>query len=93
MLFRSDHPWHPYTVGLFGSLPDINSDVERLSPIAGMPPDPSNLPEGCAFAPRCPYAAAECRKAAVELKSLGGTHICRCIRQMEAVQAPGAGHN
>ncbi|MCR1868356.1 ABC transporter ATP-binding protein [Murimonas intestini] len=88
-----DHPWHPYTVGLFGSLPDINSDVERLSPIAGMPPDPSNLPEGCAFAPRCPYAAAECRKAAVELKSLGGTHICRCIRQMEAVQAPGAGHN
>ena len=75
-----DHPWHPYTVGLFGSLPDINSDVERLSPIAGMPPDPSNLPEGCAFAPRCPYAAAECRKAAVELKSLGGTHICRCIR-------------
>ena len=51
-----DHPTHPYTIGLFGSLPDINSDVERLSPIAGMPPDPSNLPQGCAFSPRCPHA-------------------------------------
>ena len=75
-----DHPAHPYTVGLFGSLPDIHSEVERLSPIAGMPPDPSNLPEGCAFSPRCPYATKECRQNKIKLTSLGGTHMCRCIR-------------
>lgn len=75
-----DHPTHPYTIGLFGSLPDINSDVERLSPITGMPPDPSNLPEGCAFSPRCPHATEECRRSKVALRSIGGTHTCRCIR-------------
>ena len=75
-----DHPTHPYTIGLFGSLPDINSDVERLSPIAGMPPDPSNLPQGCAFSPRCPHATEACRKAKVALQNLGGTHYCRCIK-------------
>lgn len=78
-----DHPTHPYTVGLFGSLPDIHSEVERLSPIAGMPPDPSNLPEGCAFSPRCPYATRECRQGKVKLASLGGAHMCRCIRNMK----------
>ena len=55
-----------YTIGLFGSFPDIHSDVKRLSPIAGMPPDPSNLPTGCAFSPRCPYATEECKKEAVD---------------------------
>lgn len=75
-----DHPTHPYTIGLFGSLPDINSDVDRLSPIAGMPPDPSNLPEGCAFSPRCPYATEACKRQKVGLRNIGGTHTCRCIR-------------
>lgn len=73
-----DHPSHPYTVGLFGSLPDINADVERLSPITGMPPDPSNLPKGCSFAPRCQYANDECHNRHFELESIGGTHTCRC---------------
>lgn len=76
-----DHPTHPYTIGLFGSLPDINSDVERLSPIAGMPPDPSNLPEGCAFSPRCPYAAEECSRQKIMLNKINGTHLCRCINR------------
>ena len=74
------NPSHPYTAGLFGSLPDVNADTERLSPIAGMPPDPSNLPQGCAFSPRCPYATEECQKGKVSMKNLGGTHQCRCIR-------------
>lgn len=82
-----DHPTHPYTIGLFGSLPDIHSDVKRLSPIAGMPPDPSNLPSGCAFSPRCPYASEECKKAAVDLTGLGGTHVCRCIKAAKPVQS------
>ena len=79
-----DHPTHPYTIGLFGSLPDIHSDVKRLSPIAGMPPDPSNLPAGCAFSPRCPYVTKECKKDAVGLELLGGTHVCRCIKAAKA---------
>ena len=74
-----DHPSHPYTIGLFGSLPDINADVTRLSPICGMPPDPSNLPFGCSFSPRCPRATAECTKEHVKLTNIGGTHTCRCI--------------
>lgn len=74
-----DHPSHPYTVGLFGSLPDIHSDVNRLSPINGMPPDPSNLPKGCAFSPRCPHATPECMNRQINLENIGGTHTCRCI--------------
>lgn len=76
-----DHPCHPYTIGLFGSLPDINSDVERLSPIMGMPPDPANLPSGCAFSPRCPYADERCKAAGVELTGIDGTHVCRCLHR------------
>lgn len=78
-----DHPAHPYTIGLFGSLPDIGSDVKRLSPIAGMPPDPSSLPSGCVFASRCPYAAEKCKKTAAGLDLLDGTHLCRCFRKYE----------
>ena len=51
-----DHPSHPYTIGLFGAIPNLESDVRRLANIEGLPPDPSNLPTGCSFAPRCPYA-------------------------------------
>ncbi len=74
-----DYPAHPYTIGLFGSLPDIHSEVERLSPIAGMPPDPSNLPAGCAFSPRCPRVTEECKKSHIKLTNIGGMHTCRCI--------------
>ena len=74
-----DNPSHPYTIGLFGSLPDINSEVERLSPIQGMPPDPSNLPGGCSFSPRCPYVTEKCKETHVKLENIGGTHLCRCI--------------
>lgn len=75
-----DHPSHPYTVGLFGALPDLSKNVSRLSPVEGLPPDPSDLPVGCSFAPRCPYASEACRQAAVGMKGLGGTHQVRCIR-------------
>ena len=70
----------PYTIGLFGSLPDLNSDVERLSPIEGLPPNPADLPKGCAFNPRCPYAADECRKDHIPLTDIGDGHLCRCCR-------------
>ena len=50
------NPQHPYTIGLFNSLPNLNEDVHRLATIEGAMPDPSNLPEGCSFAPRCKHA-------------------------------------
>ena len=75
-----DHPSHPYTKGLFGSLPNMVPKGEhRLHPIAGMMPNPSNLPSGCKFHPRCPYATEACAQEVPELKNIGGTHICRCI--------------
>lgn len=51
---------HPYTVGLFGSIPSLESDAKRLSPIEGLMPDPTALPPGCKFAPRCPHRMDVC---------------------------------
>ncbi len=79
-----DHPSHPYTLGLFGSLPDIDKDEPRLHPIGGMPPDPTNLPEGCAFHPRCPHAEECCRSGDIPLREIAPGHFCRCcIRTKE----------
>lgn len=73
-----DHPTHPYTIGLFGAIPNMNEDVEWLSPIEGLPPDPSNLPEGCAFYPRCSYASEKCRKEPIGVFITEDGHQCRC---------------
>lgn len=82
------NPSHPYTLGLFGSLPDIQSDAERLHPIKGLPPDPSNLPLGCSFHPRCPYATKACSGGQVALADLGDKHLCRCIN-LDQIQKGG----
>ena len=76
-----DKPSHPYTVGLFGSLPDMSGARARLTPIKGMMPDPTNLPAGCYFADRCPYATDECRESHPEHRNIGGTHTVRCVRK------------
>jgi len=52
---------HPYTTGLFGSIPDLEDEKKRLSPIDGLMPDPTNLPKGCSFSTRCPYCMEKCR--------------------------------
>lgn len=70
---------HPYTIGLFESLPDLKSNGKRLKLIPGLMPDPSNLPQGCKFAPRCAYCTEECKKAPVPLKEIGPAHYCRCL--------------
>ncbi|MDL2229790.1 ABC transporter ATP-binding protein, partial [Treponema sp. OttesenSCG-928-L16] len=57
-----DKPLHPYTEGLFNSIPRLDMDRDRLFPISGLMPDPSRLPSGCVFHPRCPYAGEVCRK-------------------------------
>lgn len=75
-----DHPTHPYTEGLFNSLPDLKKTVHRLTPINGMPPDPTNLPEGCMFHPRCPYATEECSKCRIPLTEVTPGHFSRCLK-------------
>ena len=76
-----DHPTHPYTKGLFDAIPDMNKDVDRLSPIEGLPPNPIELPKGCYFAARCPYATDSCREEHGELKHITDTHLVRCIKK------------
>lgn len=56
-----DNTRHPYTEGLFNSLPDLDHREQRLKPIKGLMPDPTNLPKGCAFCPRCDYAMEICQ--------------------------------
>ena len=69
-----DHAKHPYTLGLFGSLPNMTKGAKRLKPIDGMMPDPSDLPEGCKFNPRCPYATEACKAAGVQEWCYTGTY-------------------
>lgn len=70
---------HPYTIGLFESLPDLASKSKRLNSIPGLMPDPTRLPPGCKFAPRCSYAVAECSASPIPLTGLSDTHYCRCL--------------
>ncbi|MDR1533298.1 MAG: ABC transporter ATP-binding protein [Clostridiales bacterium] len=73
-----EHPAHPYTIGLFGSIPKINGDSERLSPIAGLPPNPADLPKGCKFHPRCPQAAEACKSGEIPVREISAGHFCKC---------------
>ena len=68
---------HPYTVGLFGSLPSLNANVKRLSPIIGLMPDPTKLSPGCVFAPRCPKVMDVCWEQE-PTEYLNGTHSVLC---------------
>lgn len=72
------HPSHPYTIGLFGAIPDIYSKAKRLTSIKGLPPDPTELPAGCCFSPRCPYATAACQNTKYPLSKVGPDHYCSC---------------
>ena len=77
------HPCHPYTVGLLGSIPRIEAEPGdgermRLSEIPGIVPTLSDLPGGCAFAPRCPHADSECRDARPPLEEKRPGHWAAC---------------
>jgi peptide/nickel transport system ATP-binding protein len=74
-----DHPAHPYTIGLFGAIPDLEIDVRRLANIEGLPPNPVNLPKGCCFASRCSSAASDCEHTKYPLRRIGGNHYCACV--------------
>ena len=73
-----NHTAHPYTAGLFGSLPNMEDRTQRLKPIPGLMPDPTNLPEGCAFSPRCPNASEKCRTQCPALTRVEGEHFVAC---------------
>ena len=75
-----DHPTHPYTLGLFGSLPSMAVGEKRLHSIVGLPPDPTNLPVGCAFWPRCPHATEAC-KGSIPNREITPGHFVRCIKE------------
>ncbi len=69
-----DH--HPYTVGLFNSIPNLTSRAKRLLPIPGLMPDPTNLPEGCVFAPRCTHCMDICTKEHPKIYENGTHRLC-----------------
>ena len=70
---------HPYTIGLFGAIPNLETETEFLYQIEGMMPDPTNLPQGCAFCPRCAYAEEICRQKKPGTTRLSGEdHTVRC---------------
>jgi len=75
-----DRPTHPYTQGLFGAVPTLAEEKDRLNPISGLPPDPSNLPTGCHFSPRCPHGQERCRIEKKALVEIEPGHFCRCTR-------------
>ena len=76
-LFKN--PKHPYTKGLFGSIPSLDEDVNRLEPIRGLMPDPTDLPTGCKFHPRCPYAQDICSKKEPKTTNINGSHKVKCL--------------
>ena len=76
-----DETMHPYTEGLFGSLPNLTDKATRLKPIPGLMPDPTNLPDGCNFAPRCPYKTPRCCRENPPLTEAEPGHLVRCFNR------------
>ena len=88
-----DHPQHPYTQGLIGSLPSANRRGQRLRQIPGITASPRDAPPGCAFAPRCARASAACARETPPLHAprpgLPG-HVVRCVHPGAPPQQEGA---
>ncbi len=75
-----DNPRHPYTQGLFNSIPDLTKNVHRLDIMPGLPPDPTDLPPGCCFAPRCPHVDAACSTSSPEMAEVEPGHFVACFK-------------
>lgn len=71
-------PLHPYTQGLFNSIPDLDSEQDRLNVIDGLPPDPTNMPSGCVFHPRCPHVMEKCKGDRPERYKVNEGHFVDC---------------
>ncbi|MBP6063489.1 MAG: ABC transporter ATP-binding protein [Fusobacteriaceae bacterium] len=81
-------PKHPYTHGLFGSIPSLDEEVGRLKPITGLMPDPTNLPSGCKFHPRCPNAVEICASKIPPSHGISETHKVKCLAYIEVENGP-----
>ena len=81
---------HPYTVGLFGSIPDITSTASRLTPIDGLMPDPTKPIPGCRFADRCPHCMEICNTKAPGMADFGG-HQIKCFLYLQDEKNGGEG--
>ncbi len=79
-----NHTAHPYTIGLFNSIPRLDIEVDRLTPIAGMMPSPLEMPKGCKFADRCPYRTETCNSEDPTPRELSPGHFVKCNRVLEA---------
>jgi peptide/nickel transport system ATP-binding protein len=73
-------PQHPYTIGLLASLPRLDRRMEMLATIEGSMPDMSEIPQGCRFAPRCPFASEICTSSAPPIVEVGARHWSRCVK-------------
>ena len=72
-------PMHPYTRGLFNAVPKLDTDLgAKLAVISGLMPDPTDLPKGCSFSPRCPYARDICFEKACGMKEQEPGHFVDC---------------
>ena len=74
-----EHTKHPYTQGLFDSLPSVNLLNSRLNPIKGLMPDPMHLPSGCPFHPRCSKAQPQCSESKPSVTEVGPGHFTKCL--------------
>jgi peptide/nickel transport system ATP-binding protein len=89
------NPKHPYTLGLIKAVPPVAGDLYEISSIAGVPPSLLNLPPGCSFHPRCPYARERCSVEVPPLYSVGTNHLSAChfhaeVQLTREVVGPGA---
>ncbi len=86
-IFDHGREHHPYTTGLFNAIPNLRVKTPRLNPIKGMTPDPTELPKGCKFHPRCPWATERCSREAPQVYARGG-HRIMCHRAEEWGEDP-----
>ena len=78
-----DNPVHPYTIGLFESIPDVEQERDELMVIAGLPPDPTDMPPGCPFHPRCSKATERCSQEAPVPVEIEPGHFVSCFIEQE----------
>lgn len=82
-------PQHPYTAGLLAAMPQLGERGQQLAAIPGTPPMPWQMPDGCRFHPRCPYAESACAEQDVPLEDLGQARSSRC-RRIHELELKGA---